>query len=273
MSDSPYYEEMRPPADLSPWIAALWQIRGAADSALPAHRVLPDGCADILVDVGAWSRSGGRIASASLVGPMTRALVAPLAPSADMFGIRFRPGVVGSLSAGNARDLQNLAVPLADAGLDLPVDIERLFVQTSLQDRAQLVLPWIRRRLADGPAPDRAVAAAIDAWTRAARADRPLLSVAQVACLGGVTERSLERRFSAWAGYAPAQFRRLTRFRAGLRAFAAGSQSWVQVALQCGYADQAHLSRDFREFASTTATGWASEAVVGIVQDPAIAAL
>ena len=71
------YEQLAPPAVLSRWVAAFWQLRDAEGDGTPGtQRVLPDGCVDILFDFGRWRASGrnvGMIAPATrLVGTMTR---------------------------------------------------------------------------------------------------------------------------------------------------------------------------------------------------------
>jgi hypothetical protein len=68
------YRERSPSAALAPYVEAFWTID--TPSGAPSHRVLPDGCMDLLFDA-----SGGRI-----VGAMTRAVVVPpLAPGALLF--------------------------------------------------------------------------------------------------------------------------------------------------------------------------------------------
>lgn len=259
---------------LSRWIAAFWQLRDAGGADAPGtQRVLPDGCVDILFDFGRWHASGCNVGMAApagrLVGTMTRALVVPMAGQADLFGIRFRPGVIGSLTASPGRTMQDLSIPLCEAGIHLSVSDEELYRESSLANRVRRVSPVLQRHLGSRPSADSTVLAAISAWEHAAReASGVLPSVLAVARRVGATERSLERRFGVWAGYRPAQFRRLVRFRAALDVSEAGRRPWAEVAARCGYADQSHLSRDFSEFALTTAGSWAAEQhPVGFLQD------
>src|SRR5260370_27845086 len=51
------------------------------------HRVLPDGCTDLI-----FSIVGGRV-SASAVGAMTQPLISPLQSGEEIFGVRFHPGM------------------------------------------------------------------------------------------------------------------------------------------------------------------------------------
>ena len=51
--------------------------------------------------------------------------------------------------------------------------------------------------------------------------------------------------------------RRVPRFQRALtRAYQAGDVDWSQVALDCGYFDQAHLIHDFRSFSGLTPTAY-----------------
>jgi AraC-like DNA-binding protein len=66
-----------------------------------------------------------------------------------------------------------------------------------------------------------------------------------------VTRRQLERDFDHALGVAPSTYRRLVRFQQAAAAVAAG-EPILRVALEHGYADQAHMTRVFRSFASLT---------------------
>ena len=95
------YQEQRPPADLMGWIACFWWITGSVEGAAPVlHRVLPDGCADLLFNLAA--HRSGRGVAAELVGPMSAAQVFELGGSVDLLGVRMRPGAVAAF--GRVRD-------------------------------------------------------------------------------------------------------------------------------------------------------------------------
>jgi AraC-like DNA-binding protein len=63
----------------------------------------------------------------------------------------------------------------------------------------------------------------------------------------GLSERHLRRRFVAAVGLSPKALARIRRLRASLvEALADPQGRWVELAAACGYADQAHLVREYR---------------------------
>ena len=80
------YEESAPESALTAYVRCYWSLRGAARTAEGATwRILPDGCADALFEPGSET--------IHWVGTMTRALEVRPGRSADVFGVRFEPGV------------------------------------------------------------------------------------------------------------------------------------------------------------------------------------
>jgi AraC-like DNA-binding protein len=63
-----------------------------------------------------------------------------------------------------------------------------------------------------------------------------------------ITERQLERLFKKYIGLSPKFYARIIRFSYIFQLMQEGDQSWVNVAFQSGYYDQAHFIRDFKEF-------------------------
>ncbi|MGD9529399.1 helix-turn-helix domain-containing protein [Pseudonocardia sp.] len=76
----------------------------------------------------------------------------------------------------------------------------------------------------------------------------------------GWSRRHLAERFRTEIGLPPKSAARVIRFeRACARLLTPSRPSLATVAADGGYADQAHLARDFRELAGLTATGWLAE--------------
>ncbi len=103
---------------------------------------------------------------------------------------------------------------------------------------------WLLRRLRDAPDPRPDVAYA---WSRLARTGGrvPVGTLcAELRC----SRRHLAGRFADELGLGPKTVARMLRFERADAAVRAG-QPLAAVAAACGYADQAHLTRDFRAFA------------------------
>jgi AraC-like DNA-binding protein len=80
-----------------------------------------------------------------------------------------------------------------------------------------------------------------------------LVSIDAIAADTGLTRRHLERRFKDVVGMTPKRLARIARFQRSLRILDAADPSQrlggAETAAACGYADQAHFIRDFRDLA------------------------
>ena len=78
-------------------------------------------------------------------------------------------------------------------------------------------------------------------------------TIASVTARTGLSHRRLLDVFTAEVGLTPKVYARQRRFRRALASAASGREvDWTQVALTCGYYDQAHFVHDFRAFAGMT---------------------
>jgi len=264
------YSEHRPPSDLAAWVACFWQIRGTlADGASHSHRVLPDGCADLLFDLQTTRQSGGM--PAELVGPMSRASLYEMRGTVDLLGVRLRPGVVNAFTGIPADRMLDDGVPLAELPASLRPSVVALSEEPLAAGVARLV-GACRKRVADLDPPDRVIRHALAQWS-CAEQSMPVVSV--LAREIGLSERGFERRFVAQVGLTPVRFRRLARLRAVFRLHAGGLRDWSVLAAATGFSDQSHLVRDCRAFTGLTPTGWAAsqQAPVGFLQDGLLTAL
>jgi len=152
------------------------------------------------------------------------------------------------------RELARTSVPLEDVlGAQARELEERLHEATSWDDRFGLIERALAPRLsaADLPPPD-----VRWAWARLA-ATHGRATVAELTSSLGCSRKHLAARFREYVGLPPKAIARLTRFRraAELLVSPAGP-SLDEVAYACGYYDQSHLDRDFREFAAATPTAF-----------------
>lgn len=81
------------------------------------------------------------------------------------------------------------------------------------------------------------------------------ISIKQVAALSCLSLRQFERKCKERIGLPPKLFARLARFSKAHRLKEQQAQlSWTNIAYECGYFDQMHMIRDFKEFAGVTPT-------------------
>ncbi|MET9390630.1 helix-turn-helix domain-containing protein [Streptomyces sp. NPDC006624] len=194
-----------------------------------AGRVLPDGCMDLL-----WH--DGRLLVA---GPDTRAYRTDGEPG-PWWGLRFYPGTAPALLGVPAHELRDRRVELTD--LWPAARVRRLADAVHAAPDPESGLEELAlRRAADTAPPDpllRRIVTALDAG-------RPVAATADRLGLGA---RQLHRRSLAAFGYGPKTLARILRLRRAL-ALARDGVPFAETAARAGYADQAHLARDVKEFA------------------------
>lgn len=164
-------------------------------------------------------------------------------------------GVV--LPAGTAQSV--LGVPVNEL-VNTHIDVEALPVFRGLRARMGET-PWDR---IEGWV-DQELAARLGDWSPPA-----WVGYAVAALEGGVRVREVQRelgwgakgfrrRFEAEVGLAPKRFQQVARLRRVLASVARSPMppgGWAEVALEAGYADQAHFVRDFKRFTGETPTAY-----------------
>ncbi|MEV6974946.1 helix-turn-helix transcriptional regulator [Kitasatospora sp. NPDC093806] len=191
------------------------------------HRILPDGCLDLI-----WM--AGELVVA---GPDTGAVVLAARPGDTAVGLRFAPGNGPLVLGVPAHELRDRRVPL-----------DRLW------DGA--LVRRLTERLAETATPGRFLAGLAAARTRE---PDPMVrevlaglaagdSVAACAVRAGYSERQLHRRCREAFGYGLKTLDRVLRMNRAV-ALARRGTPFAEIASAQGYADQAHLSREVRALA------------------------
>jgi AraC-like DNA-binding protein len=149
------------------------------------------------------------------------------------------------------------------AGRSADLLAERLYHAAGWGARLQLLDAFVRRRLAAAPLPPAAV---LHAWQRLV-ASGGRVRIEALAREIGWSRKQQAVRFAAEIGAPPKTVARILRFRQARRAIIGGASDWAGLALECGYADQAHLIREFRTLAGATPRQYAQLEPMTMVQE------
>lgn len=248
-----HYREYRPAPDLGRIVKCFWTLEGRAEAREP-QPIPPDGCAEIVLNLGdRFERrhpAGTREIQPRriVVGQMQTPVIARPLGAVDLFGIRFWPAGARPLLRVPAGELRQRILPFDDVSASLNRDLgDPVAAARTAPQRLRAAEHAIRRLLGSTLAPDPVAEYA----ARAIMRTHGMLSISALQSRLGVSSRQLERKFDSSVGLRPKLLCRILRFRRVFHAIEC-EQDWASVALACGFHDQAHLIRDFREFAGET---------------------
>ncbi len=147
-------------------------------------------------------------------------------------------------------ELANRSVELEDVlGAVAPRIAAQLREAPSWEARFAVLESFLAARMAQGPAASTAVAWAFDKLSEKGG----LVEIGALAAELGWSRKRLIARFREQLGLPPKTLARILRFHRAIgRLDGADEPRWAEIAHACGYYDQAHFNRDFREFAGTT---------------------
>ena len=248
------YAEHPPIPELAPVVELLWTLSGdAATLDADTQPILPDGRPELILHFGdAFERvhADGRIERQPTIifaGQLKSQLLLRPTGAIGVLGIRFHPYGAAALFTTPQDELAGLTIGM-DA-LDKSLSRALSEVRQSAADLddgvrrvQQELLQWVTPENIDPR-----IRSAVEAIDRA----QGLVSIDDLAASVSMTRRHLERKFLKAVGITPKRLARITRFQHALSILAASDAAprGTRTAATCGYADQAHFIRDFRDLA------------------------
>ncbi len=171
-----------------------------------------------------------------------------------------RPGGLGPFVRTSVATYNDRSVPLAEV---MDVDAERLVADvvaiSAVAGKAARLGVELVGQLDKAPPERVAAATEVTAVARHAETDRTLRRVDELAAAAGLRARTLQRMFREHAGVSPTWVLRRYRLLDAAELVRDGQAVvWAEVADQLGYADQAHLVRDFRAAIGQTPAAYAA---------------
>ena len=251
------YAEYSPAPRLAALVERFWLLEGSSTGS--ADAIIPDGRVELIFHYGGpfWRHvvNGDRLQqpTALLVGQMVAPVVlAPDGP-AGVAAIRLRPAASRTLLRFSLQEVSGRFVDLELVFPSAKRLCERLAEASNDGERIHALEEWLIAMAC--PAPRRYVDAAVGTILESGGR----VSMEALVSRAGTSLRQMERQFREDVGLTPKTFSRIVRLQAALRRVRQGS-ALAEVALACGFYDQAHMTRDFRELASMSPGAWQSYA-------------
>ncbi|MDO3627636.1 helix-turn-helix transcriptional regulator [Mucilaginibacter sp. BT774] len=193
--------------------------------------------------------STSKLAASSIVGPQLNRVDLQMDYNILVIIVNFKPCALYRLLKIPMHEL--IDTPL-DAAQFLDKELETINEQLSLSKNYDEMVSLIQKyllkkvdRLKD--------ALPVDLALQSLEQNDRIINIDRLANLSCVSIRQLERQFNERIGMPPKLYFRLERFSKAWNLRETYPQiSWSTIAHQCGYADQMHMIRDFKEFAGVT---------------------
>ncbi len=249
----------RPPTrPLASFVERLWYFDNRAEPGserFPRERALPTGSMDLVfrlseepvrVFAGLGDLEGSTFGHAVISGVRSSFHVRDTSRPTCSVGAHFRPGGAAALLGVPAGELAGRHTALEDLwGRSAASARERLLEEPSPAARLALLEELLLARCPEREPLHPAVRHALE------RLGAPgACSIAELSRATGLSHRRLIELFRRAVGLAPKVYARIRRFQAAIERAALGQPSgWAQVALECGFYDQSHLTREFQAFA------------------------
>ena len=243
-----------PGPPLSTFVEKLWSFEGYC----PAHaleRLLPDGSAELVINLRddrnrIYDRRDhtrvNRYSGCILSGPHSEYFIIDTEEQCATVGVHFRPGGAFPFFGAPSDELHDSHIDLDDLWGRWAAELRvRLLEVETVPARLEILEQALMARATRPLVLHPAVEYALDEFHRGPQ----MRTIAQVTERIGLSPRRFIEVFREQVGMTPKLFCRVQRFQQVVRTISAGgSVEWSDVALACGYFDQAHFIHDFRAF-------------------------
>jgi len=231
------------PPSLQPFVEHFWTQRELTTAVDQRWRIPPDANPYLIFTASESSYREFRT-RCILVGPSASFFDMPVHGRLFTCGVRLRPGVLPLLIRLPAIELTGGAVPVEEVfGARGKRLLERLSEPTSWELAPRLMAEFLMRELAGReafePLPTHRVG-----------------SVRELAGVVGLSTRTLHHRITQQIGVSPKLWLRIERLHRAIALSMNRIDSWSNIATHCGFADQAHLVREFADLLGESPTAW-----------------
>ena len=252
-----------PSNGLKAFVVDLWLYRGY-EGAHSHERILPSGTFEIVFNLredqlriySSSDTTNCRVFSGAVVsGPYAGTFLSDKTEEASLLGVHFRPGGAAPFLGAHAGEFLNTHVDLANLwGSSATFLREALCEQRDPRRQFEMMERALLEKLAEQAIPSAVVGKSLQILERTNGKVR-IRELARSLDLG---QRRFADLFVQQVGLSPKLFGRVLRFQYAVSICQVSTDpDWAQLAIECGYYDQSHLIRDFREFSGLSPADFA----------------
>ncbi len=241
---------LQPSAELAPFVERYWCVRWDLPTGeVFTQQTLSHPAINLVFEA----------QRAAIHGVNRRRFSIDLRDRGQVVGVKFRPGGFAAFWPGSIHKLCDRAVPYRElAGAARAASFAQEILRCGDDDvKARLDAQLRGHLLPADPRRAEEIATAVGVVQRALAGEAT--TVEALARASRLSVRALQRLFRRYVGVGPKWvLRRLRLHRATERIAAGAVANWAAFAVEQGYADQAHLSREFREYVGRTPAEYAA---------------
>ncbi|MEX2122748.1 MAG: helix-turn-helix domain-containing protein [Woeseia sp.] len=246
------YREFVPPEALRRHVRRVWHLVLDAGSG-HVETVYPDGCCELIAHRKSpmhalGDQAGWRQQERCVFAAQQRSAIRLVARGdVDCIGVRLQPAASSLLFKASLAGLRDRIVDLAGLDADFAMRFleaaSQAAVETAVADLSEL----LERRLLPLQIDDR-----IEHAVGQLEACDGAGPVKPIIAASGMSPRSFQSTFREQVGLSAKEFARILRLQATIRMLDDGARSMAQLAVESGFADQAHATREVRRVTGTT---------------------
>jgi len=248
-----FYSEIKPSPLLTDSVRKYWFLESFIDSEeMHVERILPDGCTELIIHYGnPFKKINDNKEvlqdTAFVFGQLQRFIDLLPSKHIGVMGVRFHPWGLNQFIRIPPAELKGEAVSLKNLFGDSQQKlVDEIFQANTSTQRAGIMDEFLISRYQHKINNEK-----LSRMIHQIHQHRGSLSVEELTRLSGNSERQLERTFQAGIGLSPKAYSRIIRFQNSLR-LATHARNLTDLALNAGYYDQAHFTREFTDIAGQT---------------------
>jgi AraC-like DNA-binding protein len=268
------YKEYQPHHLLSGYIECYWSALADRPPFREQESLIPDGTIELMFNFGddyaqILDEKKVQVKGSHIIGIRKQALLISQTHKQNIFSVRFKPGGSYPFFRIPANIFSNTFITIDDLLTNDYTHLEEQLANAkSNEARVQLMNRFLLAKLDTLPDVYLFVATCSKALLK-----NPAITINDLAYQFNTNYKTMERRFNMVMGITPSELLKIKRFNdAVLAMYSCRHPSLTEVAYECGYYDQSHFIREFKQLSHFTPREFLREqfTIVQVIQ-PALA--